>query len=212
MLAPPSLKAVHPLAKSPTITIDVPGGKRLAIAESGTITEYLVKYFAPHLEPKQYEEGKEGQLGGETAEWLRYRFYMHYAEGSLMTILILALVIENIRSGPATPVIARPITRIIAGKVYAMFLTKALDDHFSYLEEQLKTSPGGGKYLTGVSLTAADIMMSFPLISAKARNVFSSTKYPTLAAYTERLEHEPVYLQSISVIEEKSGYAFQASM
>ena len=54
--------------------------------------------------------------------------------------------------------------------------------------------------------------MSFPLISAKARNVFTAAKYPTLAAYTERLENEPVYLQSIGVIEKASGQKFEATM
>ena len=65
------------------------------IAESGFMTEYLCDYFAPHLVPKRYQEGKEGQVGGETEQWSRYRFYMHYAEGSLMTMLLVAFFMEG---------------------------------------------------------------------------------------------------------------------
>lgn len=96
MLAPPSLKEVHPLGKSPTITIETANTpKPLVIAESGLMTEYLTEYFAPHLAPKRYQAGKEGQVGGETEQWLRFRYYMHYAEGSLMTMLLLALVMDR---------------------------------------------------------------------------------------------------------------------
>jgi glutathione S-transferase len=81
-LAPDSLKEVHPLGKSPTISISaswIPNP--LVLAESGAIVEYLCDHFAPHLVPKRYADGKDGQVGGETEQWLRYRFYMHYTEG-----------------------------------------------------------------------------------------------------------------------------------
>lgn len=65
------------------------------IAESGTLTEYLSEHFAQHLIPKRYKEGQDGVVGGETEEWLRYRFYMHYAEGSLMTLLLVGLFMDR---------------------------------------------------------------------------------------------------------------------
>ena len=79
------------------ITIDnIPGrADALTLAESGMLSEYLCTYFAQHLVPQRYQDGKDGQLGGETPEWLRYAFFMHYAEGSLMTILLLTLVMES---------------------------------------------------------------------------------------------------------------------
>lgn len=96
MLAPSTLKEIHPLGKSPTISVEAAALlKPLVMAESGAISEYLTDHFAPHLVPKRYQEGKEGQVGGETESWLRYRFYMHYAEGSLMTMLILAMFIDS---------------------------------------------------------------------------------------------------------------------
>lgn len=96
MLAPPELQKIHPLGKSPVIKVEAPSApKPIILAESGFMSEYLTDYFAQHLVPKRYQEGKENQIGGETEQWLRYRYYMHYAEGSLMTILLLGLVIDR---------------------------------------------------------------------------------------------------------------------
>ena len=96
MLAPEELKKIHPLGKSPIISIQADGmSKPLILAESGLIIEYLVDHFGPHLAPKRYTEGKEGQVGGETEEWIRYRYYMHYGEGSIMPYLVVALVMNS---------------------------------------------------------------------------------------------------------------------
>lgn len=96
MLAPASLKAVHPLGKSPVIEVKGPNqAKSIVIAESGTIVEYLSEHFGRHLIPKRYPEGKDGEIGGETESWLRYAQLMQYAEGSLMSMLVLALVVGS---------------------------------------------------------------------------------------------------------------------
>lgn len=95
-LAPPELKAVHPLGKSPLVTVAAPSlEKPIVLAESAAICEYLCDHFAPHLVPTRYREGFEGKVGGETEQWLRYRFYMHYAEGSLMSLLTVAMIMDS---------------------------------------------------------------------------------------------------------------------
>ena len=72
--SPPELKKVHPLGKSPAITIEAPNlGEPLVLAESGAIVEYIADHFGTHLIPKRYAEGSDGLVGGETKEWLRYR-------------------------------------------------------------------------------------------------------------------------------------------
>jgi len=110
MLAPAELKSIHPLGKSPVIGIQASAdAEPIILAESGAIVEYLSDHFGQWLIPKRYQEGKEGQVGGETEEWSRWRFYMHYAEGSLMTLNVVALVISS-KSHPsseATPVMRR---------------------------------------------------------------------------------------------------------
>jgi glutathione S-transferase len=95
-LAPPELKAVHPLGKSPLVTVAAPSlSEPIVLAESAAICEYLCDHFAPHLIPTRYREGFEGKVGGETEQWLRYRFYMHYAEGSLMSLLTVAMFMDS---------------------------------------------------------------------------------------------------------------------
>ena len=97
MLAPKELKEVHPLGKSPVVGIENSNtDKPLILAESGFIAEYLCDHFnGEHLVPKRYKDGKEGQVGGETEEWLRFRYFMHYAEGSLMPLLVMQLVMNS---------------------------------------------------------------------------------------------------------------------
>ena len=94
MLAPPELKDVHPLGKSPVIAVQAPGAEKpVILAESGNMVEYLIEHLGQQLLPKRYMDGKEGQIGGETEEWLRYRYFLHYAEGSLMTLMILGIFV-----------------------------------------------------------------------------------------------------------------------
>jgi glutathione S-transferase len=74
MRAPPELKEVHPLGKSPVITIETPGlAKPLVLAESGPIVEYLYEHFGPEQIPQRYPAGKDGVVGGETEAWMQYR-------------------------------------------------------------------------------------------------------------------------------------------
>lgn len=69
--------------------------KPLVLAESSFIIEYLIDHFGTRLAPERYQEGKDGQVGGETEEWTRYRHLMHYAEGSLMPLLVIALIFNS---------------------------------------------------------------------------------------------------------------------
>jgi glutathione S-transferase len=86
-LAAPELKEVHPLGKSPVVTIG-----DYAIAESALIVEYLSEHFGPALIPAKWKPGCEGKVRGETEEYMRYRYYMHYCEGSLMSLMLVSLV------------------------------------------------------------------------------------------------------------------------
>lgn len=96
--APPELEKVHPLGKSPVISITVDAtSEPLMLAESGFITQYLTEHSpeGKRLTPKQWKDGMEGKMGGETEAWMRYQYYLHYAEGSFMPILFLSLVIGS---------------------------------------------------------------------------------------------------------------------
>ena len=102
MLAPPALKEIHPLGKSPVITLENENtSSPMVLAESGVIIEYMCDHFdGDKLVPKRYHEGKEGQIGGETDEWMRHKYFMHYVEGSLMPFLVMQLVMDGNFSFP----------------------------------------------------------------------------------------------------------------
>lgn len=88
------MKKIHPLGKAPVISIEAPGAaKPIVLAETAAIVEYLIDYYGKELVPKRYQEGKDGQIGGESESWLRNRYFMHYAEGSLFPILMVGIII-----------------------------------------------------------------------------------------------------------------------
>ncbi|CAK5266095.1 unnamed protein product [Mycena citricolor] len=190
MRGDPALKKVHPLGKSPLLTV----GDR-AVAESAFISEYLCDHFAAGPEstlvPAKWQPGREGQLGGETDAWMLYRYYMHYAEGSLMSAMLMKLVPFGMAHAPA-PFYIRPILSRIAARV-EQTLEPECKAHFDFLEAQLASAPEGGPYLCGPNLTAADILMSFPVMmsqegaSAMYGRVTEKT-YPKLWAYCELLK------------------------
>jgi glutathione S-transferase len=98
-LADPKLKDIHPLGKSPVITVETAASETpLVIAESAAIVEYLCGYYGKWLVPKRYREGKEDQIGGESESWLRHRFFMHYAEGSIMPLMLMALIVSSVNT------------------------------------------------------------------------------------------------------------------
>ncbi|KAJ5266495.1 hypothetical protein N7478_009303 [Penicillium angulare] len=215
-LAPAELKEVHQLGKSPIITIEAPGSsKPMVLAESGAIVEYLCDHFGkvkPSLVPERYVAGREGQVGGEREEFIRYRYFMHYVEGSLMPFLVMTLVNDTLRKSP--PFFVRPITGIVASQIEAQFLTRNVEGNLAFLEDQLKTAPEGGPFICGKVLTAADILLSFPVIAASGRvlqDKKQQEKYPLLFAYAKRLEKEDGYQKAVKKIEEIEG-TFSASM
>jgi len=93
-LADPKLKEVHPLGKSPIVTVEREGKDPLVLIESAAITEYLCDYYGKWLIPARYPPGQDGNIGTETEAWTRYRTYMHYAEGSLMPLNVITLILS----------------------------------------------------------------------------------------------------------------------
>lgn len=101
--APEDLKKVHPLGKAPVISVQGPNMKQpKIIAESAVIVEYLLDHFGKSMIPEQYPTGQEDQIGAETEEWSRYRYYMHFVEGSIMPYLLIAVIMRR-EYMPITP-------------------------------------------------------------------------------------------------------------
>ena len=176
MLAPPELRQVHPLGKSPVITDGT-----ITVAESGAIVEYLVD---------KYGDGQLKPAAG-TPERLRYTYWLHYAEGSLMPPLLLKLIFDKIESAPM-PFFIKPIARAISGKTKSAFINPQLTTHLDYLEAEL----GKAAWFAGPEFTAADIQMSFPLEAATVRGGLNSSR-PKLMAFLDRVHARPAYKKAI---------------
>ena len=148
MLAPESLQKIHPLGKSPVVTDD-----SATLAESAVILEYIVD---------KYGKGRMAPKPGTPESW-RCRYYMHYAEGSLMPYLLLRLIFGRIRT--KAPFLIRPIAKAIAGTVEGAFIGPNLERHIAFLDGELAKST----WFAGDDLTIADIQMVFPMEAIAAR-------------------------------------------
>ena len=175
-LAPPELAAIHPLGKSPVIS----DGKTV-VAETGAIVEYLL------------DEAGDSALrpARGTADGLRFTYWLHFAEGSAMPPLVMALIFNKIRSGPM-PFFARPIARAIADKVMGGFVKPNIDKQLAFMEAELSARP----WCAGKAFSAADIMMSFPLEAAASRGGLDQ-RYPKLSAFLERIHARPAYQKAL---------------
>lgn len=174
MSAPLELKALHPLGKSPVVE-DLDGQEgRVVLVETGAVCEYLAEKVG-------------GKLGVPSSygDRIRYRQFLHYAEGSVMPILFAMLVLSRVP---------------FLGKVSARKARPMLDVHLDFIENELSYRP----WFAGNDITAADIMMSFPLEAANARGLLGKNRKATLA-WLDRIHARPAYQRAL----EKGGaYSF----
>jgi len=178
--APPSLREVHPLGKSPVITDGT-----LTLAESGAIIEYLVdNHGGARLAPP---------LG--TPERVRYVYWLHYAEGSAMPLLLAKLIFDRIER-VKMPFFVRPIAQLIARRGKSSFVEPQIAQHLDYLEAELARSP----WFAGTEFSAADIQMSYPIEAAAARAGLDAGR-PNLVAFLDRIHARPAYRRAL----ERSG-------
>ncbi len=185
-LAPPELKAIHPLGKSPVIT-----DGDVTVAESGAILEYLAE---------RYGRNAQGDLAGllpqpGTPEHLQSRFWMHFAEGSLMNWLVMKLVFMTIPTQPM-PFFVRPIARQLCAQVLKKLVDPNVGTALAFIEDHL----GKHAWFAGEQLSIADFQMSFPVEAALARSG-GHKRYPNMRAYKERMEARPAYRRAL----EKGG-------
>jgi glutathione S-transferase len=170
MLAPPELRKVHPLGKSPVIT-----DEDRTLAETGAIIDYILE---------RYGEGRLIPRPGSD-DRLRYTYWMHYAEGSAMTPLLLKLVFT--RMPQQAPALLRGIVQTVASKANARLADPQIRTHLDYWDNELSKS----EWFAGNEFSAADIMMSFPLEAAAARADAKSR--PMVKAFLDRIHARPAY-------------------
>lgn len=169
--APETLKKIHPLGKAPILEDD---GR--IIAESAVILEHLQqKYdvthqFKPENSDVQYQ----------------YAYWMHYAEASLMPLLVMTLVMNSVNK--RTPWFIQPVAQKITDGVKAQFIRPRVKEHMTYLNDYLENN----KYFAG-EFSFADIQMAFPLVAMQSR---LQGKYPHIQAFLHRVQQRPAYEQA----------------
>ncbi len=165
MLAPPELKRVHPLGKSPVI--EDRDDKNRVVVETGAIVEYIV-------------EKADGRLGApaDRDDALCYRQWLHYAEGSLMPPLLVKLVLGRIP---------------LLGKLAQKKFQPMIDVHLDFIEKELSQRP----WFAGDEMTAADVMMSFPLEAARSRAGLGSSR-PATVAWLAKVHERPAYQRALA--------------
>ena len=176
MLAPPELLKVHPLGKSPVITDD-----GTTVAESGAIIEYLLeRHGKGRLEPAR-----------GTPERLRFTYWLHFAEGSAMSPLLMKLVFDRIETSPM-PFFAKPIARGISRKVKTAMIEPNLKRHLDHMERELTKS----EWFAGDEFSAADIQMSFPVEASALRAGLDSSR-PKLMTFQKKIHARPAFRRAL---------------
>jgi glutathione S-transferase len=186
MLAPESLRQVHPLGKSPVIT-----DGDVTVAESGAIVEYLVE---------RHGRGALVPAAG-SPERLRYTYWLHFAEGSAMSPLLMKLVFDKVATSPM-PFFVKPVAKAISAKVLSSFVTPNIERQLDFMESEL----GRSTWFAGKDFSAADIQMSFPIEAAAQRAGLNASR-PKLMGYLKRIHARPAYKKAL----ERGGpYSFAA--
>ena len=152
----------------------------IRVAETGAIIEYLLE---------AHGNGRLKPAAG-TAEARRFTYWLHYAEGSAMTPLLLKLVFSQLPK--RSPLLIRGIVKAVSDKVQQTFIDPQIATHISYWEDELGRSEG----FAGDAFSAADIMMSFPLEAAGSRVPFGADR-PRIKAFLERIHARPAWQKAL---------------
>src|SRR5262245_8186614 len=175
MLAPPELRSVHPLGKSPVIT-----DGDTTLAESGAIVEYLAdRHGAGRLAPAP-----------DSPERVRYLYWLHFAEGTAQPPLLLKLLFDRIKS--KAPFLVRPVARAIADQALGGYVLPNIERNMDFMESEL----GKNEWFAGAQFSAADIQMSFPVEALRVRGGLDE-KRPRLMKFLERIHARPAYRRAV---------------
>lgn len=175
MLAPDALKKIHPLGKSPVVE-----DNGFILAESGAILEYLQETYDTEQRFKPHDAQQK----------IDYRFWLHYAEGSLMPLLLMKLVVGQLGK-PPVPFGVRSVGKLIGKGIENAFLNKQLETHARFIEGELAHRP----WFAGDELSMADVQMSFPVFALLSRGGIENL--PNLQAWKKRVEMRPTWKRAI---------------
>jgi glutathione S-transferase len=164
--APDALRKIHALGKAPVIR-----DGNTVLAESGSIVDYIVHRYA----------GDRLAVAPAAADYARYIYWFHFAEGSLMSLLILALVLSRVPEADASPVRARVLER--------------MKQTLAFIDSELAQAT----YFAGATFSAADVMMTFPFTTMRHFLKYDLAPYANILAYLQRIESRPAYQKAMAL-------------
>jgi glutathione S-transferase len=164
--APEALKAIHPIGKAPVIR-----DGDMVLAESGAIVDYIVHRHG----------GGRLAVPPMAAEYPRYLYWMHFAEGSLMSLMLIVLVLSRVPEGSVSPPGLRVLSRM------AQML--------AFVDGELANRA----HFAGAAFTAADVMMIFPFTTMRLFLDYGLAPYPNILAYMQRIEARPAYRRAMAL-------------
>ena len=172
--APHPLKEIHALGRAPAIR-----DGDAVLAESGAIIDYIVHRHA----------GGRLALPPEDPAYARYLYWLHFAEGSLMSLLLIVLVLSRVKEAAASPVTAR--------------MRERMNQMLSFVDTELA---GGGPWFAGEEFTAADVMMVFPFTTLRNFLEYDLAPYANIVAYLTRVGTRPAYRKAMSLAGPRKRY------
>ena len=144
----------------------------LRLAESGAIMEYIIHTYG----------GGRLAVPPGAPNYAPYLFWWHFANGSMMPAALVDGVATRLGGGND------PVTQSLRGR---------LDKAYDMVEARLGEAP----YFAGDELTAADIVMFFPLTTMRRFSKRDMSGYPNLRAYLQRTGARPAYLRAMAKCE-----------
>ena len=180
--APDSLKQIHPLGHAPILEVN-----DRALVESGFIIEYLIKHYDKERQFKPADENE--------AAWDAYTFWLHFAEASLMPLLVMRLVFTKVVQ--QSPMLIKPVSKSIRNQVEKSMISKTLDTMLAMMEQHLQDN----HWFAGSEFSAADIQMHLAVVGANAGAGLDSSKYANILNWLKRCEERDAFKRA----EEKGG-------
>lgn len=180
--APDSLKKVHPIGHAPMLEVN----DRVLI-ESGFIIEYLIKHYDTD---KQFKPADDNE-----AAWEAYTFWLHFAEASLMPLLVMRLVFSKVVD--QSPMLIKPVSKKIQSQVKKNMISRSLDSMLGMMEQHLQDN----HWFAGSEFSAADIQMHLAVVGANAGSGLDSSKYTNILNWLKRCEEREAFKRA----EEKGG-------
>jgi len=164
--APDALKAIHALGRAPVIH-----DGDFVLAESGAIVDYVVHRHG----------GGRLAMPPDAPAYGRYLYWLHFAEGSLMSLMLIALVLSRIPEAAESPVRKRMLAR--------------QQQMLSFVDVEL----GDGPWFAGTEFTAADVMMTFPFTTMRRFLEYDLAPYTNIVDYIKRIEARPAYRKAMTL-------------